>query len=67
MKSLKSVLESIKPWGSHLVWNMKGTINDNYGKFREIYNDKVKDKLVEFTPRRGSYIVRIYASISDIV
>lgn len=48
MKSLKSVLEAIKPWGSHLVWNMKGTINDNYGKFREIYNDKVKDTLVEF-------------------
>ena len=48
MKSLKSILESIKPWGSHLVWNMKGTINDNYGKFREIYNDKVRDTLVEF-------------------
>ena len=31
MKSLKSILESIKPWGSHLVWNMKGAINDNYG------------------------------------
>ena len=42
MKSLKSILESIKPWGSHLVWNMKGAINDNYGKFREIYNDKVR-------------------------
>lgn len=48
MKSLKSVLEAIKPWGSHLVWNMKGTINGNYGKFREIYNDKVRDTLVEF-------------------
>ena len=48
MKSLKSILESIKPWGSHLVWNMKGTINDNYGKFREIYNDKVRDTLVKF-------------------
>ena len=48
MKSLKSVLEAIKPWGSHLVWILKGTINDNYGKFREIYNDKVKDTLVEF-------------------
>lgn len=48
MKSLKTILESIKPWGSHLVWNMKGAINDNYGKFREIYNDKVKDTLVEF-------------------
>ncbi len=48
MKSLKSVLESIKPWGSHLVWNMKGAINDNYGKFREIYNDKVRNTLVEF-------------------
>ena len=48
MKSLKTVLEAIKPWGSHLVWNMKSTINDNYGKFREIYNDKVRDTLVEF-------------------
>lgn len=53
MKTLKSILEGISPWGSHLVWNIKRTINDNYGGFRELYTSKVRKTLIELVLECG--------------
>ena len=51
--TLKSILEGISPWGSHLVWNIKRTINDNYGGFRELYTSKVRKTLIELVLECG--------------
>lgn len=53
MKTLKSILEGISPWGSHLVWNIKRTINDNYSGFRELYTSKVRKTLIELVLECG--------------